>query len=128
MAEVCPSGWAVVRNPEPTKPVFIRASQADLYLRDVLVPCVADHFGEQEDLVFLSKSFAETFFVYFQPLILHRFLLFARFHGRAVDAVLRGHRGSRVSTHECACVLNQSFRLVLRSTGTTPHAELNRCT
>src|ERR1039458_1892652 len=82
MAEVCPSGRAVVRNPEPTEPIFIRACQADFYLSDVLVPCVADHFGEQKDLVLLPKGFAKTFFVDFEPMILHRFALFCPMYGR----------------------------------------------
>src|ERR1035437_1768902 len=81
MAGVYASGRAVVRNPEPTKPVLIRASQADLYLRDVLVPSVADHLCEQKDLVLLPKGFAKTFFVDFEPMILHRVLRFARCTG-----------------------------------------------
>ena len=55
VAQVTPSSRAVVDNTEPTLIVLIWATQCNLNLGDVLVPCVADHLGEQEDLILLPK-------------------------------------------------------------------------
>src|SRR6266550_5855995 len=75
VAQVTPSSRTVVDNTEPAVIVLIWAGQCNLNLGDVLVPCVADHFGEQEDLILLPKCLTKTVFVNFKPLILHRFAL-----------------------------------------------------
>src|ERR1022692_3980885 len=115
MAEVGPSGRTIVRNSEPTKPACIRASQAHFYLSDVLVPCVADHFGEQEDLVLLPKCLTKTVFVYFKPMILHGFALFCPMYGRVVGVIRRGHPCFTLSAFENLSCLIHHFLLVCAS-------------